>query len=50
METEQKNTYSKSDDISTICLSSEEKNKKNKTVLPKPKFVLSKEKNNSNSI
>lgn len=50
METEQKNTYSKSDDISTICLSSEEKDKKNKIVLPKPKFVLSKDKKYKNYI
>lgn len=42
METEQKNAYSKSDDISTIYISSEEKNEKNKIVYPKPIFVLSK--------
>jgi hypothetical protein len=44
METEQKTTFSRSDDISTICISSEEKNKKNKIVLSKPIFILSKDK------
>jgi len=48
MESEQKNTYSKSDETSTICLSSEEKNKKNKII--SPKFVLTKNKKYKNYV
>jgi hypothetical protein len=50
MDTEQKNTYSKFDDISTICISSEEKNIENKIIRPKPKFVLSKNKKYKNYV
>ena len=50
METEQKNTYSKSDEISTIGISSEEKNNKNKIIHPKPKFILSKNKKYKNYV
>ena len=50
METEQKNTYSKSDEISTIGVSSEEKNNKNKIIHQKPKFILSKNKKYKNYV
>ena len=50
METEQKNTFSKFDEISTIGVSSEEKNNKNKIIHPKPKFILSKNKKYKNYV